>query len=90
MALNIKNRHVEQLAGEVSELTGESKTQAIGKALEERKQRLMYKVTERDRRAQLARFMQAEIWPKIPKSLLGRKMSRKEEARILGYGPRGV
>jgi antitoxin VapB len=90
MALNIKNRHVERLAGEVSELTGESKTQAIGKALEERKQRLLYKVTESDRRAQLARFMQAEIWPKIPKSLLGRKMSRKEEAKILGYGPKGV
>ena len=40
MALNIKNQEVERLAAEVSELTGESKTQAIRKALEERKSRL--------------------------------------------------
>ena len=40
MALNIKNPQVERLAADVAALTGESKTKAIRKALEERKNRL--------------------------------------------------
>ena len=40
MALNLKNADVERLAAEVSRLTGESKTEAIRKALEERRRRL--------------------------------------------------
>ena len=42
MALNIKNASVENLALELSQLTGESKTEAIRRALEERKQRLAF------------------------------------------------
>lgn len=34
MALNIKNREVERLAAEIAALTGESKTEAIRRALE--------------------------------------------------------
>ena len=37
MALNIKNADVERLATEVARLTGESKTEAIRRALEERR-----------------------------------------------------
>ena len=37
MALNIKNEKVEQLAKEVADITGESKTAAILRALEERR-----------------------------------------------------
>ncbi|HYD05907.1 MAG TPA: type II toxin-antitoxin system VapB family antitoxin, partial [Reyranella sp.] len=40
MALNIKNLAVERLAADVARLTGESKTEAIRRALEERKRRL--------------------------------------------------
>ena len=40
MALNIKNPRVERLAAEVAKLARESKTEAIGRALEERKARL--------------------------------------------------
>ena len=40
MALNIKNQDVENLLDEVVQMTGESKTEAIRKALEERRQRL--------------------------------------------------
>ena len=35
MALNIKNAEVERLAAEVARLTGESKTEAIRRALDE-------------------------------------------------------
>ncbi|MSO83388.1 MAG: PSK operon transcription factor, partial [Acidobacteria bacterium] len=40
MALNLKNPEVERLAAEVARLTGESKTEAIRRSLEERRQRL--------------------------------------------------
>ena len=47
MALNIKNDEVERLAKEVSELAHESKTEAIRKALEERKLRLRLHLVDR-------------------------------------------
>ncbi len=40
MAVNIKNQDVENLLNEVVNLTGETKTEAIRKALEERRKRL--------------------------------------------------
>jgi len=40
MALNIKNPEVERLATEVAQLARETKTEAIRRALEERKARL--------------------------------------------------
>ena len=40
MALNIKNAEVEALAAEIARITGESKTEAVRRALAERKTRL--------------------------------------------------
>ena len=90
MALNIKNPIVERLATEVARLAGESKTQAIRRALEERRGRLALRVVRKDRRADLLRFLEREVWPVVPRRLRGRRMSRTEEHAILGYGPRGV
>jgi len=90
VALNIKNAQVERLAEEVSQITGETKTEAIRKALEERKQRLSFQVVRRDRVADLQQFLEREVWPRIPPALLGKRLSRKEEAKILGYGRHGV
>ena len=47
MALNIRNREVEQLAGALAKLTGETKTEAVRKALRDRLARLR---RERSRR----------------------------------------
>jgi hypothetical protein len=52
--------------------------EAIGRALAERRSRLRLKVLER------------EIWSKVPKRLRGKRLSRRERERILGYGPLGV
>jgi antitoxin VapB len=90
MALNIKNRAVERLVAEVARLAGESKTEAVRRALEERKARLAYRVLDGDRASRLLRFLETEVWPAIPASELGRRMSREEEEQILGYGPEGV
>jgi antitoxin VapB len=90
MALNIKNPEVERLASEVAALSGESKTQAIRRALEERKARLAVRVVRQDRRAALRRFLESEVWPQIPKVQMGKRLSRAEEERILGFGADGV
>lgn len=90
MALNIKNVEVERLAAEIAELTGETKTEAIRRALEDRRRRLSFQVVPADRKAHLRAFLEQELWPAIPKKALGRRMGRVEEDEILGFGPEGV
>jgi antitoxin VapB len=90
LPLNIKNADVERLAAEVSKLTGESKTEAVRKALEERRERLSLRVAGNDTKGRLQRFLVHEVWPTIPKRELGRRLKRKEEESILGYGKHGV
>ena len=90
MSLNIKNREVERLIAEVAQLTGESKTEAVRRALEERRARLAYHHASEDRAMRLRRFLETEVWPHVPPSELGRKLTREEEEGILGYGERGV
>jgi antitoxin VapB len=89
MALNIKNAEVERLAGEVARLTGESKTEAIRRALEERRHRLRRRSVA-ERRARVLRFLEKNVWRTLPKGQRGRRLSRSEEDEILGYGPEGV
>lgn len=90
MALNIKNPEVERLADEASRLAGETKTESIRKALEERVARLRLRVVKRDRRGDLMRYLEREVWPSVPKGVLGRRLTRQQEDRILGYGPEGA
>lgn len=90
MSMNIKNSAVERLVDEVTRLTGESKTEAVRKALEERRARLNYRLAEDSRKARLRRFLEQELWPSVPVDQLGRKLERDEEEAILGYGPEGV
>ena len=89
MALNLKNADVERLAAEVARLTGESKTEAIRRALEERRRRLKGSASA-DRRARVVRYLEKTAWAGLPKSERGRRLSREEEDAILGYGPGGV
>jgi antitoxin VapB len=90
VALNIKNEEAERLAAEVARITGESKTEAIRRALAERRQRLAYRLSAGDREARALRFLEREVWPRIPDDQLGRRLSREEEDEILGYGPAGT
>lgn len=90
MPLNIKNREVERLVDEVAKIAGESKTEAVRKALEERRERLAFQVPPRNRRAEVMRYLEREVWPKVPSELLGRGLTKEEQEEILGYGPEGV
>jgi len=89
VALNLKNAEVERLAAEVARLAGESKTEAIRRALEERRRRLRGHAGG-DRKARVLAFLRRKVWATIPKEELGRRLSRAEEDEILGYGPDGV
>lgn len=90
MALNIKDAETERLATEVATMTGESKTRAIRRALEERRERLAFQVVRRDRGEAIRRFLEQEVWPTVPRSVRGRRLTRRQEDRILGHGPGGV
>jgi len=90
MALNIKNHEVERLAAQVADMMGETKTEAIRRALEERKQRLSFQISPIDRKSKLKNFFESEVWPVIPNELVGKRLSREEEDRLLGYGKEGV
>jgi len=76
MALNIKNAAVEELADEVARMAGESKTEAIRRALAERRQRLALELPQRDRRAELAGFLEREVWSTIRARAMTRLQSR--------------
>ncbi len=90
MALNIKNQDVERLLNELVQLTGESKTEAVRKALTERRQHLVLTQGIAKSRAHLRTFLQEEIWPQIPAEQRGRRLPKHEEEGILGYGESGI
>ncbi len=89
MALNIKNREVEELAAEVSKLAGETKTEAIRRSLIARKAELEACGGKLDRKKGLLEYFEREVWPHVPPGELGRTLTREEEDDILGYGPDG-
>jgi antitoxin VapB len=89
MALNIKDPEAERLAAEVAALTGESKTAAVRAALRERRERLNVRSGPRQRT--LRRFLEDEIWPRVPLAFQdGPPMTKAEREELLGYGPEGV
>lgn len=88
MPLNIKNAEVEALVNEVVSLTGESKTEAVRKALLERKAKLDLENAE-PRKERLRQFLE-ETWSQMPDHLLGKSVSQEEQDELLGYGSKGV
>lgn len=90
MALNIKNDEVERLVDEVVGLTGETKTEAVRRALEERRARLRFRISDNTRRDRIERFLEREIWSRVPECDLGHAPSHAEREEILGYGADGV
>jgi len=89
MALNLKNDEVERLAAEVARMTGESKTEAIRKALQERRERLKGRTLDQ-RRARVLALLEKKVWPTLPDAERGRRLTSAEEDEILGYGADGV
>jgi antitoxin VapB len=89
MALNLKNAELEKLASEVANLAHESKTEAVRRALSERKSRLQAHGMGLQSGENLRQYLEKSVWPLIPPNKLGRPVTRQEEDQILGYGPEG-
>ena len=89
MGLNIKNAEVERLAGEVAGLAHETKTEAIRRALLERRARLQARAGKPGGRKSLREYLERNVWPLIPSGEPRRVLNREEEDQILGYGPEG-
>jgi antitoxin VapB len=89
MALNIKNPEVERLATEVAQLARETKTEAIRRALEERKARLKVSPSREEKYRRTMEYLRREVWPNIPEEDRGKVMTKQEEEEILGIGPNG-
>lgn len=89
MALNIKNPEVERLATEVAQLARETKTEAIRRALEERKARLKVGPSPEEKYRRTMEYLQREVWPFIPLELRGKAITREQEEEILGIGKNG-
>ena len=85
MPLNIKNREVEELVEEVARLTGESKTEAVRRALAERRQRLVFRTEGRRKGERFLTYLEQTVWPQAPADELGRRLTREEEEEILGF-----
>ena len=88
--LNIKNEEVERLVAEVARLAGETKTEAVRRALLERKQRLAHRLDTTGRGDRALRFLERVVWPLVPEAEMGRRLTAAEEDAILGYGPEGT
>lgn len=82
MALSIKNAETERLARQVAEETGESLTQAIGRALKERLQRLR----QQRRRGVVAEKVH-DILQRVDSLPT---LDRRPEEDILGYDDQGM
>jgi len=79
---------VEALAEELAQLAGTSKTEAIRQALLEQKGRLLL-IRGRDPKLSAMRFLEDRVWPKLPPGA-SRPLTRKQEEKVLGYGPHGT
>jgi antitoxin VapB len=88
MPLNIKNSEVERLVAEVADLTGESKTEAVRRAMGERLRRLRLRLDETARTDRLERFLVREVWARVPEDV--RAPTKAEREQILGFGDGGV
>jgi antitoxin VapB len=90
VAVNIKSAEVERLLDEVARLAGETKTEAVRRALQERRDRLVYRTGGLNSHERIMRFLERDLWPKVPSHEMGRRLSRQEEDEILGYGLEGM
>ena len=89
MALNIKNPEVERLAAEAAALAGESKTEAIRRALHDRIRRLKTARGQPSSEERVQAIL-AQFRHQFPNADFGRKMTKIEREEILGYGPDGL
>jgi hypothetical protein len=87
VAIHIKSPAVVKLAAELASLTGDSKTEVIRKALEEKMIRLSINSARRARRAEMARILGREVCTLARAGVKRKVLSTAEIQELLAYGP---
>jgi antitoxin VapB len=87
MTLTIKNPTVAKLASKLAALTGESKTEAIYKALMERSQRFYQDSVQQNHRFEMRNSLLSLSQPKNGKKYQSARLTRAEVLELLRYGP---
>ncbi len=87
MAIHIKNPAVTRLAAELASLTGESRTEAIRKALEEKMARLLCRAARQARRAEMAQILGCEARGMLRAGKRKAVLKAEEVQELLAYGP---
>jgi antitoxin VapB len=82
MALNLRNPEAERLAGEVARLTGESKTEAVVRALRARLERLQ--------RERSGRRLADEVEEIVQRFNKLRPLDERSDDDIVGYDEHGL
>jgi antitoxin VapB len=91
MALTIKDGETEALVTKIAALTGETEADALRSAARERLERLSSRAAPAKRSSEeIRRWLETEVWPRIPEEVRGRGLTKAEREEILGYGPDGV
>ena len=90
MPITIDNQDVERLLNGIVQATGETRAEALRKALADRYRRLAAQSGQSERAKRLRAFLEEEVWPLIPADQRGKRLSREEEEAILGLGEQGV
>lgn len=79
MALIIRDPEVEELAAAVAKMAGESKTEAIVKALAERRDRLARESPANVKVGRLRHWLETELWPSLPEEVGEKASARKSK-----------
>ena len=66
----------------------ENKTEARREGLQE--QKLGLAIVEVHRAEKAFGFLEREVWPHLPESIMGKPISKEEREEILGFGSDGV
>jgi hypothetical protein len=76
---NVKSDRVATLLDRLTDATGESRVEALERALEER----LVHVRRRDRTARLRIWLETEVWPTLPEGARGRAPDETEQDELL-------
>jgi len=87
MTLTIKNPTVAKLACRLATLTGESKTEAVHKALIERTQRFYRDYIQWEHRSELRNSLLLSSKPRNGKKHRGAGLSQADVVELMEYGP---
>ena len=79
--VNLKSERVATLLEQITEQTGESKVDAVAKALEGRLQEL----AAGDRAARTLEWLQTAVWSNLPEVQRGHAPSKEEQEDLLGF-----